>query len=71
MNRISPKKLLNSKWTATNPVNGEKHFLVVKVEFDDRGAVERCVVEAVLTKRTTAIDWKELQDDEKWIQGWT
>jgi len=39
VNRINPKKLRNSKWTAVDPVNGEKHFLIIDVEFDDHGIV--------------------------------
>ena len=31
MNRINPAKLLHSKWTAVEPKNKEKHFLVVEV----------------------------------------
>jgi hypothetical protein len=30
-NALSPKKLLHSKWTAVEPRNKEKHFLVTKV----------------------------------------
>ena len=35
MNKINPKKLLNSKWTAVKPTNKEKHFLVTEIEFDE------------------------------------
>jgi len=31
MNRINPKKLQHSKWTAVQPRNKEKHFLVTAV----------------------------------------
>ena len=34
MNRVSPKKLLHSKWTAVEPRNREKHFLVTRVITD-------------------------------------
>ena len=30
-NLLSPKKLLLSKWTAVQPLNREKHFVVVRV----------------------------------------
>ncbi|MDH3987431.1 MAG: TIGR02450 family Trp-rich protein, partial [Gammaproteobacteria bacterium] len=33
-NKINPKKLLKSKWTAAEPKNREKHFMVTEVEFD-------------------------------------
>ncbi len=34
MNRVHPKALLNSKWTAVSPRAKEKHFIVTEVEFD-------------------------------------
>lgn len=70
MNNVVPKKLLNSKWTAVKPVNGEKHFLITKVDFDEKGTVELCVAEAVLTNRAEPVDWKDLKNRDRWIQGW-
>ena len=31
MNKVNPKKLLNSKWTAQTPQNKEKHFIVTNI----------------------------------------
>ncbi len=70
MNRINPKKLLNSKWTAVNPANREKHFMVTEVEFDEQGAVIHCLVEAVMTRRSTAISWHSLKNEDAWQMGW-
>lgn len=70
MNKINPKKLLNSKWTAVNPVNKEKHFQVVEVEFDEQGDVASCLIEAVLSKRSESIDWQELRRNDKWLHSW-
>lgn len=70
MHQINPNKLLNSKWTAVRPINKEKHFIVIDVEFDEVGMVMSCKAEAVLSKREFLIDWRELKDEEKWIQGW-
>ncbi len=71
MNRITPRKLLNSKWTASKPLNKEKHFLIVKLAFDDAGlAVQECVIEAVYSKRQINIDWQDLKDEERWKSGW-
>lgn len=70
MNKINPKKLLNSKWTALKPLNREKHFMVTEVTFDEEGSVITCLIEAVLSKRTTAIDWYVLTDSEQWLYGW-
>lgn len=70
MNKINPKKLLHSKWTATNPKNKEKHFLVTEMDFDEEGKVTACCIEAVISKRTLAINWEQLKEEENWIQGW-
>ncbi|PWR00689.1 TIGR02450 family Trp-rich protein [Leucothrix pacifica] len=70
MIRINPKKLLNSKWTAVTPKNREKHFIITKVEFDEEGLVESCILEAILSKRAESIDWTELKNEAQWIQGW-
>ena len=70
MNRINPKKLLHSKWTAVTPKNKEKHFLVVDIDFDEEGLVVFCVLEAVVTKRKHPINWRDLKDSDKWKMGW-
>ncbi|WP_448213198.1 TIGR02450 family Trp-rich protein [Colwellia sp. MEBiC06753] len=70
MNKINPPKLANSKWTAVTPQNKEKHFLVSKVEFDEDGVVISCVIEAIMSKNTYAINWRELKNSEQWRQGW-
>ena len=70
MNRIHPKKLRNSKWTAVAPVRREKHFLVTEVEYDEEQNVVACTLQAGLSKRETAIDWRELTDRSRWRQGW-
>lgn len=70
MNQINPKKLLNSKWTAVKPKNKEKHFIVTEVEFDEYGRVLASCMEAVLTKRSFAMEWKDLKDKSVWLPGW-
>ncbi len=71
MNRINPKKLLHSKWTAVIPLRKELHFMVTEVTFDEDGeGVLACTLEAVLTRRTRPIDWHELQDETQWLHGW-
>lgn len=70
MNKLNPAKLANSKWTAVKPLNREKHFLVTAVEFDEEGVVLSCTLEAILSRRELAIDWRELKDDGIWLQGW-
>ncbi len=68
--QINPAKLLLSKWTAVQPQNREKHFLVTKLLRDELENVIGCVLEAVLTQRAQQIDWRLLQDDAQWQQGW-
>ncbi|RKF18715.1 TIGR02450 family Trp-rich protein [Alginatibacterium sediminis] len=70
MNRINPKKLLNSKWTSVSPKLKEKHFIISELELDEDDSVLSCCVEAVLTKRIAAIDWRDLKDSTSWIHGW-
>ena len=70
MNKLSPKKLLNSKWTAVHPANKEKHFVVTDVKYDDEDNVVFCELEAVMSKNSYQIQWRELQDAANWLQGW-
>ncbi len=68
--RINPRKLLLSKWTALNPTNKERHFLVVKMNYDEDEVVTECVIEAVISGRQITMHWHELKDDTVWAQGW-
>lgn len=70
MNRINPRKLLLSKWTAAHPQNREKHFLVTELFRDENGTVLEIELQAVLTRRTEQCDWQVLQDDSRWKMGW-
>lgn len=70
MNKISPKKLLNSKWTAVVPLDKEKHFIIIEVEYDEDGAVMSCLIEAIMSKRSIQIQWRDLKNTLKWVQGW-
>ncbi len=70
--RLNPGKLLLSKWTAVEPRNREKHFLVVAVLEPARpgGPVEQIEIEAVHSRRTAIIGWRDLADVTRWRQGW-
>ena len=70
MNRINPRKLLLSKWTAAHPQNREKHFLVTELIRDEEGTVIEVELQAVLTQRSERMDWRTLQDNENWVLGW-
>jgi tryptophan-rich hypothetical protein len=70
MNTFSSRKLRLSKWTAVKPSNKEKHFIVTELVLDADENISGCMIEAVHSKREQLIDWRELQDTEKWRQGW-
>jgi len=70
LKRITPKKLLNSKWTAVHPRSREKHFLVTDVGFDEDGVVILCLLEAVISRRSESIDWQDLKNPSVWTHGW-
>ncbi|CAM3795575.1 TIGR02450 family Trp-rich protein [Polynucleobacter arcticus] len=71
-NPLSPKKLLLTKWTAVNPSNKRKHFLVSKVILPDlpEQSIEYVELEAVFDKQIQLIRWRELSDSSIWLQGW-
>lgn len=70
MNKLNPKKLLNSKWTAIPAIDKEKHFIIVEVEFDEDGNVIECITESVFSKNQYSISWRDLKEAKKWLQGW-
>ncbi|MFM7001156.1 MAG: TIGR02450 family Trp-rich protein [Limnohabitans sp.] len=67
-----PQKLLLTKWTAVNRVAKQKHFLVSRVIQPDlpEEALQLVEIEAVFSKATRIINWRELQDNSVWRQGW-
>lgn len=71
-NPLSPKKLLLSKWTAVKPSQKRKHFLVSKVILPElpEQAIEFVELEAVFDQYVQVIPWRELKDNEVWLQGW-
>ena len=72
MNPLNPKKLLLTKWTAVKPMAKQKHFLVSRVIQPElpTDPVVSVEIEAVFSKVTQVISWRELQDDSVWRQGW-
>lgn len=69
---IHPKKLLHSKWTALVPIARQRHFIVTQVVEPEppEGPVLWVDIEAVLSKKTQRILWRDLQDATRWVQGW-
>ena len=72
MNPLNAKKLLLTKWTAVKPVAKQKHFLVSKIIQPELPSdpIEQVETEAVFSKATQIISWRELQDESVWRQGW-
>ena len=72
MNPLNPKKLLLTKWTAVKPLARQKHFLVCRVIQPElpTDPVVSVEIEAVFSKATQVIAWRELQDNSVWRQGW-
>lgn len=70
--RLSPRKLLLSKWTAVAPRQKEKHFIVTKlIEPETLSALPEFVeIEAVHSRRSVILPWRDLTDTAKWVQGW-
>ena len=72
MNPLNPKKLRLTKWTAVTPIAKQKHFLVSRVIQPEveTDPVELVEIESVFSKATQIIQWRDLQNDEVWRQGW-
>ena len=70
MNRINPRKLLLSKWTAAHPQNREKHFLVTELYRDEEGTVLDVELQPVLTRRSQRLAWQTLKNSDAWRLGW-
>jgi tryptophan-rich hypothetical protein len=72
MNPLNPKKLHLTKWTAVTPVAKQKHFLVSRVIQPalPTEPIKSVEIEAVFSKATQIIAWRDLQDDSVWRQGW-
>lgn len=72
MNPLNPKKLLLTKWTAVRPVAKQKHFLVSRViqPTQPEDPIALVEIESVFSKVTQVIAWRDLQNDDVWLQGW-
>ena len=70
--RLSPKKLLLSKWTAVVPHAKEKHFVVIRViePVLPSTTIEKVELQAVHSGRTLTLPWRDLTDGARWHQGW-
>lgn len=66
---VHPKKLQGSKWTACEPQNKEKHFVVART-LPREGPPVTAVLEAVVTGVEYEIPWRDLRDSAVWKAGW-
>lgn len=66
------KKILNSKWTAVDPKNKEKHFVVIKLNYSktDILVVESIILEAIFTKQHYTMSVEHLVESGLWAKGW-
>ncbi len=71
MNSLNPKKLLLSKWTAVTPAAKKNHFLVSRViqPLLPTDPIESIEIQALFSKATQVIQWRELQNDPVRRQG--
>ncbi len=71
-NHPNKKKLLNSKWTAAEPKNKEKHFTVTEVKLNDNDPqiIDFIVLTAIFTGKTYQINHRQLENESSWKQGW-
>lgn len=60
-------KVLNSKWTAVQPQNGEKHFLVTRIADHKTRMVK---LECVVTRSTQIIAYEQLTASGQYVPGW-
>ncbi|MEO8600299.1 MAG: TIGR02450 family Trp-rich protein [bacterium] len=69
---LNPNKLLRSKWTAVTPCNKEKHFIVTKVIAPESPSIQIDTIEleAVHSRRSFSMPWRDLTDSSNWLQGW-
>jgi tryptophan-rich hypothetical protein len=70
--QLNPNKLLLSKWTAVDPVDREKHFIVTRLiatELPDT-RIEMVQIEALYSGRNVSLPWRALCDASVWRQGW-
>ena len=68
---ISLKTLLYSKWTALQPVDREKHFLVIRVLVPEDGAtITEVELQAIHSRRVHVVPWRTLDNTSAWAVGW-
>ena len=73
---LNPKKLKHSKWTAVQPQNKEKHFIVTQLILPIlllngvNPQISEVELQAVYSGRSFILPWRDLTDSSQWLQGW-
>lgn len=44
--------------------------MVMELERGEGGTITRCLMEAVVTRETRWLHWRELKDRSRWLHGW-
>ena len=67
------KHLVDSKWTALQPIDRDKHFMVTRLlqASGVEGEVPLVELQAILSKRRVRVPRSELSDETRWKPGWT
>ncbi|AFM11515.1 TIGR02450 family Trp-rich protein [Turneriella parva] len=65
--KVPFSKIIGSKWTAANPTNGEKHFLVTRIADHKRRELK---LECVVTRRSFILPLSELTNAANYTSGW-
>ena len=60
-------KILNSKWTALEPANRERHFLVIRIADHKERTLK---LECVVTKSVQIVAYVELAQSGRFRSGW-
>lgn len=70
--RLNPRKLLLTKWTAVDPRRKEKHFIVTGVIQPEapETAIHLIELEAVYSRRSWILPWRDLTNCAQWLRGW-
>ncbi|MCY1043412.1 TIGR02450 family Trp-rich protein [Corallococcus sp. bb12-1] len=68
--RLQRERLVGSKWTAVQPLEREKHFVVLRWVGEGGERPQELELEALLTRRVHRVPWRALADREHWVSGW-
>jgi tryptophan-rich hypothetical protein len=62
--------VISTQWTAVNPKQKEKHFIVTSLHTNEKDQIVGCDLEAVTSKTSYEIVWQVLKNSQVWLMGW-